>query len=284
MKTGLTTSEVNSPIELSIIIPTRNRSHHLQRALEPFTPFSRSIEIIVVDDASDSFHRVRNTQLCQRFPNCRYEYLTVACGGSTARNCGLRLSLGGSIWFLDDDDYAPQATIRDVNMAIRRNSQNVYLIPRMIVHGATPIRIDCPVDEAVKWSRYRDWGVEVTTFCAVFPRSTLDRLGGWDESLPSLQDTDLFLRAARIANFGVIDTDPVRVDVGSPHRITNSFLRSQIGKWRFLRKHWQIMPWQRRLRYLVQILGCSPLWRAHRIRRQLASLPSRKVQTTVACS
>lgn len=263
-----------SAIELSVVIPTKNRSRQLKRALEPFHGADGPLEVIVVDDGSDDPHRNENRNTCRQLHHCRYVSLSVGKGASVARNEGLRLSRGSSIWFLDDDDYTSRSTLKEILAAVTRNSQHVTLIPRMIVHDGTPLRIDFPADEPDKWQRYRRWGVEVTTSCAVFPKILLERLEGWDESLPALQDTDLFLRAARIAKFRVLDTEPVRVDVASPARITNSFLRSQVGKWRFLRKHWTVLPGRRRLSYLAQIAVCSPLWRAFRVRCQLASAPA----------
>lgn len=254
---------------LTFVIPTKDRPEHLGRALRSVGVLDEAAEIIVVDDGSKPESGRRNRNLCARFPGCRYESLHEPRGASAARNVGLKVSGGRFVWFLDDDDYLTPGAVRDVLRAAAMGyDDHVLLLPRLVVRQGIPIRLDVPVDEHNKWDRYRRTGIEVTTSCAVFPRRVLLQLHGWDESLPALQDTDLLLRAAGIASFTLLRTEPVRVDVGAPARITNSFARSQVGKLKFLRKHWRILPRSRRLRYLVQIIGCSPLFRSLRQRRR----------------
>jgi hypothetical protein len=50
----------------------------------------------------------------------------------------------------------------------------------------------------------------------LFPRAILTALGGWDETLLALQDTDLLLRAAAITTFARLRAEPVRVDTARP--------------------------------------------------------------------
>lgn len=264
------------PVLLTIVIPTRDRPEQLSRVLFSLGELSGTVEIIVVDDASLPQNSRRNRGLCTRLDGCRYEYLPTPRGASAARNRGFMRGGGAYIWFLDDDDYLTPRTVRDVLCKVElRSDERILLLPRMIVQHGALMRLDVPADEPDKWDRYRRVGIEVTTSCAVFPRDVLLRLQGWDESLPALQDTDLFLRAARIASFALVETEPVRVDVSAPARITNSFARSQIGKFKFLRKHWRILPPRRRLRYLVQIVGCSPLFRSLRAQRRYEEMRRR---------
>jgi glycosyltransferase involved in cell wall biosynthesis len=261
---------------LSIIIPTKNRPDHLRRALRPLAA-DPSTEIIVVDDGSTCDNARRNRSLCKEVPGCRYHRLVASRGASAARNHGFALTRGAYVWFMDDDDFATPRTVRDVLDAVmERSGKEILLMPRTIVLDDTPIRLDFPANDPDKFERYRRIGIEVTTSCALFPRTIIARLHGWDEALLALQDTDLFLRAAQIAKFACLPTDPVRVDVSAPARITHAFVHSQIGKLQFLRKHWRILPTRRRLLYLAQIVGCSPLLRAPRARWQLARARRRK--------
>jgi hypothetical protein len=171
---------------------------------------------------------------------------------------------------MDDDDYATAQTVADVLAEIaQRSGTDVLLLPRSVMLDDNPIKHNVPVEEADKFERYRQDGIEVTTSCVLFPRQTLVALDGWDERLLALQDTDLLLRAARIATFARLHTEPVRVDTSAPDRITYAFCDSQLGKLQFLRKHWGLLPLKRRLRYIAQVLACSPLLRALRLRRKL---------------
>lgn len=178
---------------LSIVIPTKNRSEYLQRALLPISQLSGAVEVIVVDDGSTSEHSCRNELTCGRLRNIRYRRLHQSCGASAARNVGFRESTGDFIWFLDDDDYATPETVQDVLRALSHGPQDrILLMSRMIVQEGTPIRLDVPVDEADKYDRYRRSGVEVTTSCAIFPRDVVSRLRGWDETLPRCRTPTCF--------------------------------------------------------------------------------------------
>jgi hypothetical protein len=264
------------PVALSVIIPTRNRPLLLRRALHSFAGVDGRVEIIVVDDGSSAANAASSRLACEQVAGCRYVRLARSGGASAARNHGLGLSRGAYLWFLDDDDYATARTVADVLDAVSSGTGcRILLMPRTAVLDDTPIATTIPADEADKLARYRCHGLEVTTSCALFPRSVLAQLNGWDERLRALQDTDLFLRAAEIATFACLRTEPVRVDVGAPHRITNSLVGSQFGKLRFLRKHWRRLPIRRRLSYVAQLLLCMPLLRPARQRFRLAAIRRR---------
>jgi glycosyltransferase involved in cell wall biosynthesis len=258
---------------LAVIIPTRNRPLLLRRALGSFARADNRLEIIVVDDGSTTANADSNRLACREVAGCRYVRLPRSKGASAARNHGLGLSRGAYVWFMDDDDYATAQTVADaLDAASIRTGSQVLLMPRTTVLDGTPIGSTVPADEADKLERYRRKGIEVTTSCALFPRQVLAQLNGWDERLRALHDTDLFLRAALITTFACIRTEPVRVDVGAPNRITNALFRSQIGKLQFLHKHWRRLPVRRRLRYIAQILLCMPLIRTARHRSKLAAV------------
>jgi hypothetical protein len=256
---------------LSVVIPTRDRPALLRRALGSFAHADPSLEIIVVDDGSIAVNAVANRSACERLPGCRYIALSSSRGASAARNHGLRLSQGAYVWFLDDDDYATGRTVADVLQAVTaRTEPEILLMPRNTLLGGTLIGQTIPADERDKRERYRRIGIEVTSSCALFPRSVLTELNGWDEDLTALQDTDLLLRAAEFATFASLRTEPVMVDTSSPDRISYTVFASLLGKARFLRKHWHRLPLGRRLGYIAQILCCMPLIRALRLRWQLA--------------
>lgn len=258
---------------LSIIIPTKNRPLLLRRALRSFASVATPLEVIVVDDGSTPENADLNHLVCQDLAGCRYEWLPRSKGAAAARNRGFRLSHGGCLWFLDDDDYATERTVSDALSAVACGvGTEILLMPRRVVLDEVALDQRVPIDEPDKFERYRKTGIEVTTSCALIPRAVLAALDGWDESLPALQDTDLLLRAARITTFACLETEPIRVDASAPDRITYSFAASQAGKLQFLRKHWHLLPLCRRVRYVAQIAACTPVLRAIRLRLHLALL------------
>ncbi len=247
---------------LSIVIPTRDRCHFLERCLH----FCGEVldtgqwEVIIIDDGSSPDHAQRNAQCARQFSNCHYEHSQRSRGGAAARNRGMALSRGSFIWFIDDDDYASTKTLEDVLLAVRRPdlSDRILLLPMNVVTGETRLLQVKPREDSLHYERVRRVGHEVSTSCVIFPRSVLDAVAGWDASLWAGQDTDLFLRVSRVADCCCLDTEGVQVDWGHSGRITRSIFRQEIAKIQILKKHWRHLSLRRNLHYLISFLLFTP--------------------------
>src|SRR4029450_453861 len=68
-------------------------------------------------------------------------------------------------------------------------------------------------------------------------RSALDAIGGFDESLPSAQDMDLWLRLCERFRAELVPQALVRVAKGNRDRITANVVSTTIGRDQFRRKH-----------------------------------------------
>ncbi len=90
---------------VSIIIPTFNRAAWLAEAVESvLAQGPHVLEILIVDDGSDTIHREALATLCARSPLVRVLALDGRRGRSVARNTGLAQARGAFVLFLDDDD------------------------------------------------------------------------------------------------------------------------------------------------------------------------------------
>lgn len=88
---------------VSVVIPTLNRSSMLTRAIESVCQQTyKNIEIIVIDDYSDSPVQLDNYYCCYSIIISRNQ---ERLGGAASRNRGAELANGTYISFLDDDDY-----------------------------------------------------------------------------------------------------------------------------------------------------------------------------------
>lgn len=98
-------------MDVSVIIPTRNRTDFLQRALKSVaTQAIPSMEVCVVDNnkeqrLSDEVREVVE-EFREAYPSIHWIYLfSEKAYASGARNDGMRKVSGRYICFLDDDDY-----------------------------------------------------------------------------------------------------------------------------------------------------------------------------------
>lgn len=94
-------------MNLSIIIPTKNRCRQLRRLLDGLLPQIHpslgEIEVIIVDNQSTDMTPQTIIEYRDRFgPHVHYARESTP-GPASARNCGIRLSRGEIIAFLDDD-------------------------------------------------------------------------------------------------------------------------------------------------------------------------------------
>ena len=93
----------------SIIIPTYNYAHTLDRAIDSILDQSGDgYEILIIDDGSTDHTSKISDGYCQKFPKKIKYYLQDNQGPAAARNYGAELSVGEYIFFLDaDDEMAP---------------------------------------------------------------------------------------------------------------------------------------------------------------------------------
>jgi glycosyltransferase involved in cell wall biosynthesis len=178
---------------VSVIIPTRNRSVLLRRALASVTAQTmQPAEIIVVDDGSmdgtsrwlpDEFQSVRYVQQPHR-------------GVSAARNRGVEEAGGEWIAFLDSDDEWLPAKLERQLAALHAHPEHAlcHTDEIWIRRGR---RVN-PKDRHAKTGGFIFQ--RCLPLCVISPssvmlrRSFLENVGGFDETLPVCEDYDLWLR------------------------------------------------------------------------------------------
>lgn len=269
-------------IQLSIVIPTKNRPHFLERLITPFTNFTEHIQLIVVDDGSNSLTAFRNRQICDHIASCFYTYVPMSKGAAAARNTGMAKSSCEYIWFIDDDDQVSSKTISDVLKSISIAGAGVLLLPMTVMYDDLVLSTIIPIPEKNNFAIYRRNGHQVNTSCAIMKRQDVMRVGGWTEKLVRGDDTSLFLLLSRECDFVCIDTAPVIVNVGHADRMTRGAYKEQLGKLQFLRKHWNILSMRRRMYYVVSFLFFLPhflplrlKWQIFKAKRNLISRSNR---------
>lgn len=235
---------------VSIVVPTHNRSVLLQRALNSLLKQTyKNIEIIVVDDGS-----VDNTQELLRDKYSTENIVTLknctSQGAPVARNKGIGAAQGEFITFLDDDDEFKPERIEKMMAAwddkwayistgrdyIKNNGRKeIQFLPEVI-------ELDAMLYQHVA-------GNSVLT-----KTSRIQSLGGFDESLTSSQDYDMWLRLniAYGSGYCVQESLCITHTEHEAPRITSSINKTK-GHLAFYKKHKHLMTRSQRKSKLFEI-------------------------------
>ena len=180
-------------MQISVVIPSYNRRHTLERALRSvFEQTSAVDEIILVDDGSSDGS---SDMVKREFPR-----VNVLCqpnlGVSAARNRGITSARFEWIALLDSDDsWMPR------KIELIREAQQQH--PEFVLYHSDEIwvRRGVRVNPKLKHRKSGGWIFKsCLPLCAISPsasvisKSTLQSLGMFDEKLPACEDCDLWLR------------------------------------------------------------------------------------------
>jgi glycosyltransferase involved in cell wall biosynthesis len=181
----------------SVVIANYNYGPFLAQAVDSVLAQTYPhVELVVVDDGStDESHQVLD-RYGARVKVVRQENRGV----SAARNRGLRESGGELVSFLDSDDaWLPDKLARQVPLFDRPSVGMVYCQLRLVDErggtlGTMPPGLSGSVLEDL--ALLRGPGVPAAGSSAMVRRAVLDEVGGFDESLSTSADWDLWRRIA----------------------------------------------------------------------------------------
>ena len=122
------TEIMHSEITFSIIIPHKNIPDLLQRCLNSI-PYRKNLQVIVVDDNSDSDIVDFNNFPKWNYPNYNVFFTKEGKGAGYARNIGLRYAIGKWILFVDADDYVLPSIDTIFNEYILSDADIIYFNP-----------------------------------------------------------------------------------------------------------------------------------------------------------
>jgi GT2 family glycosyltransferase len=187
---------------VSVIIPTYNRLDTLQAAIESVNAQTfRDFEIVVVNDAGS--HELESLiRSLNRRKNISYVRHGVNRGLGASRNTGIGATRGKYIAYLDDDDFFYPDHLETLVGYLEKTGEKVaytdaHRIFQKQVDGAyVEDKRDVPYSHdfdyrAILVSNF------VPVLCFLHARSCLRETGGFDESLATHEDWDLWIRMSR---------------------------------------------------------------------------------------
>jgi glycosyltransferase involved in cell wall biosynthesis len=224
MKTG-------HPPSVTVVIPAFNRAGTIRAAVESVLSQSYAdLELLVVDDGSTDGTMSTLAEITD--PRLRLLANPGNMGPSAARNTGIQASRGDWVAFQDsDDEWLPDK--------LAKQMAQIALTGPGCIAAYCGMLIDTPKDgslgpDGVRYYPDASLGKRegnllepllrrslISTQTLVARRDALLKIGGFDESLPALEDWDCVLRLARLGTFAFVD-EPLVKQYFSPNSITRN--------------------------------------------------------------
>jgi glycosyltransferase involved in cell wall biosynthesis len=191
-------------MNVTAVIPVRNRADLISRALESVASQTYPAEeIIVVDDASTDGTSDIVMNLAKTINNLRLITLKENVGAAEARNVGIQQAKGDLIAFLDSDDrWYPEKLEKQLNEFRSDDDVVAVFSGSVVINDDSSFRYT-PRSDITPIILYHSNALG-TLSSAVISKKALVQIGGFDRLLPSCQDWDLYIRLARLGKFRVV--------------------------------------------------------------------------------
>ena len=224
---------VRAPILVSVVVPSHGRHLRLRwllNALEEQTLDPRRWEVVVVHDYEEALAaRVIGEHPLSQAGRVRGIAITPGTGSpARQRNLGWRAAAGELIAFVDDDCRPEPGWLEQLAAVGDAHAGD-------IVQGATrpdPLERGVLAAPHVRTLEIEPVGPYAQTCNILYPRSLLERLGGFDEVAITGEDVDLALRA-RAAGVRVLAAPGAVVNHAVEAFSLPGILRQNL-KWRHL--------------------------------------------------
>ena len=241
-----------SPVPaVSVVLPAYNRAGSILAAVESVLGQSfRDFELLVVDDGSSDGTMAALAGVGD--PRVRLLANPRNLGAGAARNTGIRAARAPWVAFQDsDDEWLPQKLEKQMARLDALGGGHVAAYCGMAVvgdlggtplgkhQGRTSLRyIPGPhltlVEGDIRPALLRESLVSTQTLVA--RRDRLLAIGGFDESLPALEDWDLAIRLAGLGSFAFVD-EPLVMQHFSANSITRHRDRRLAARQKIVAKH-----------------------------------------------
>jgi glycosyltransferase involved in cell wall biosynthesis len=202
---------------VSVIVPTYNRLQYLRTAIDSiFNQTHSDWELLIADDGSEEATREYLREL-SCLPKVRVIWLAHTGIPAAVRNAALREASGKYVAFLDSDDLWDRRKL-EAQLAVMQTHSPCQWSYTGFTNvdesgGVLPTEIHrrwVPCDGGI-FERMLNGEVSLRTPCVLATRQLLMEVGGFDESIPSGEDYDLWYRLALRSDIAVINEPLVKV-------------------------------------------------------------------------
>ena len=193
--------------QVSVVIPTCNRAEFLSTAIGSVLNQSfQDFEILVVDDGSSD----GTAELLQELDNPKIRSFRhdTPRGGAAARNTGILHCNGDYVAFLDDDDkWYPKKLACQMEVMRKSQPEVAAVYTGYVIIDRVSRKVCGRMIPSLRGNLYPkllESNPIGGTSSVLLKRVCLEKVGLFDESLPSFQDRDLWIRISREFQFDCI--------------------------------------------------------------------------------
>lgn len=191
---------------VSVIIPTYNRAHLIDRAIQSVSNQTyHDFEIIVVDDASTD----NTEEIVKSFNDEKIIYLRHETnrGAQAARNTGIKAARGDWIAFLDsDDEWLPEKLELQSKVLLNQNKPCIVHGDALVFIEKDNITRECNLPK-LQGFVYKEVlkGQTALYPCILAPKECFEKIGFLDEKVPSFQEWDTSILLSKYYEFIFLD-------------------------------------------------------------------------------
>lgn len=259
---------MNEELELplvSVLITTFNASKFIRKVLDSIIQQTyKKIQIVIIDDQStdDTVEKIENFISENNEATITFA-INPQKGRGKALNYGISLCKGSLIAINDSDDFSLPSRI-ETQVDFLNNNPEYGLVGTYssVINLETGEVFDNSFLRPVENSDIRKffvYGQPIQHVTAMFRKSLVEAVGGYNENISFLFDRDIFLRCAQISKLYNIPTSLVLVGEHTNRFFQYSYVKRQRFKlsmhYKFKAVHMLNLP-----KYFYFLLGIEYLW------------------------
>ena len=222
-------------MKVSVYIPTHNRAITLRRAIDSVLAQSyKNIEIIVCDDGSaDDTSKLMQDYLAKT-SHIRYIKFDTPKGANAARNAAIRAASGDLVTGLDDDDEMLPNRIETLVKAY--DEKYAFVSSRYFFYSNSKNKIK-PLTIKRKINLTDLLYANIVGNQVLTSKEKFLKAGLFDESLPSGQDIDMWIRLLEKYGEAYIVSKPTMIVYDNPKGSITHSSKKFAGYFKLYRKH-----------------------------------------------